>query len=273
MNIHTYIRTHDAFGECLFAENGIIEIGIPLELGIRIVHFSRVGERNVFYEEPAETLLNGWNVYGGHRLWIAPECETDYLPDNAPVTYRVAGDTVRIFQKRSDRMPIDKSITLRLDGDSVYVTHQVRNRSLKPLVCSLWSITAMAGGGVEYIDLPTRVGGLDPLHHLSVWDHTSMGDPRMIFEKDRIIITHMPIRSMMKIGVGHPIPSVRYAIDGYIFTKQFEICPSQPYPDGGVSYETFANQNMVEMESLSPLRTVLPFFSAEHKEVWSLRYQ
>ena len=273
MSMNTYIKTHDVFGSCLFADNGIVEIGIPLELGIRIVHFSRIGEQNVFYQQQAETLQEGFNVYGGHRLWLAPECKEDYRPDNAPITYRINGDAIEVIQKPTGGLRVEKRIVLRLDGESVYVTHKMRNFALRPVVCALWGVTSMVGGGVEYIDLPTREGGLDPLHHLSVWDHTSVGDPRIAYERDRITLTHMPIDGKAKIGIGHPKPIVHYEVNGYVFTKQYEISRSKRYPDGGVSYETFVDRNMVEMESLSPLKTLLPFFGASHNEIWSLYRQ
>lgn len=273
MSMNTYIRPHEVFGDCLYADNGIVEIGIPLELGIRIVHFACVGEVNVFYQDSAESLQDGFNVYGGHRLWIAPECEADYQPDNAPITYRIINDTIELIQQPTDVLRVEKRVLLRLDGDCVHVAHTIKNYSFKPIVCALWGVTALKGGGVESIDLHTREGGLDPLHHLTVWDHTNVGDPRISFTRDSVTVTHLPIEGKAKIGIGHPKPIVRYAVDGYVFTKQYEIDQSKKYPDGGVSFETFVNRNMLEMESLSPLRTVWPFAGATHTEIWSLRHQ
>ncbi len=273
MSMNTYIKPHSVFGDCLYVDNGIIEVGIPLKLGIRIVHFARVGEKNVFYQQSAGSLQDGFNVYGGHRLWIAPEREADYQPDSAPISYRINKDAVVLVQEPTDGLRVKKYVALRLDGECVYVSHKIKNCSLKPIVCSLWGVTAMVSGGVECIDLHTREGGLDPLLHLSVWDHTNVGDPRISFARNRITVTHMPIDGKAKIGIGHPKPTVRYEVDGYVFTKQYEIDKSKKYPDGGVSFETFVDRNMLEMESLSPMRTVWPLASASHTEIWSLRHQ
>ena len=42
------------------------------------------------------------------------------------------------------------------------------------------------------------------------------------------------------------------------------------YPDGGCNFETFTNQDMLEMESLGPIVTLEPGKSVEHTEVWDL---
>ena len=46
--INKAIKTHPVHGECLYVDNGVIEIGVPLTFGIRVAHFSFVGEDNVF---------------------------------------------------------------------------------------------------------------------------------------------------------------------------------------------------------------------------------
>ena len=42
------------------------------------------------------------------------------------------------------------------------------------------------------------------------------------------------------------------------------------YPDFGSNFEIFANDNFLELETLSPLLTVAPGDSIEHVEEWYL---
>ncbi len=48
------------------------------------------GKENLFYLNPEQAGNRGgdeWKIYGGHRLWCAPEVkEFTYFPDNLPVT-------------------------------------------------------------------------------------------------------------------------------------------------------------------------------------------
>ena len=46
--------------------------------------------------------------------------------------------------------------------------------------------------------------------------------------------------------------------------------PTHRYPDGGCAFETYTNENMIEVESLSELKTVKAGETAVLTESWSL---
>jgi hypothetical protein len=52
--------------------------------------------------------------------------------------------------------------------------------------------------------------------------------------------------------------------------KQARADPSRTYPDFGCAFETFTNNEFLEIETLSPLTKVLPDQAAEHVETWTL---
>ena len=268
-------KNHPIYGECLFADNGIVEIGVPLEFGIRIGHFSFVGEGNVFFEHPNDmddfTSDDGWRHHGGHRLWIAPETEGDYYPDNDPISYEVVGDKLILKQKEDPWQKVLKEIEVTFDGATVKLLHRIINTADEPRTCGLWSISTLSPGGVQYVDLELRDNGMDPWVRLGAWDYTSYGDPRVKFERDLITFTHLPIDARLKMGIGHPISPVRYEMEDVVFYKHFDVDRSKAYPDSNVSYETFFSKYMLEMESLSPLGTINKGEAMEHIEVLELR--
>ena len=272
--MNTSIKNHAIYGKCIFADNGVIEVGIPLDFGLRVGHFSFVGEKNVFFEQPNDmekfTTDKGWRIRGGHRLWIAPESPLTYCPDNEPISYTVSDDTVTLVQKEDPWLHIIKTFTLKFDGARLEIVHRIENLSEDELECSLWAISVMAAGGTEYIDLERRDGGMDHWHRISTWDYTSLGDPRATYTRDEIKIRHLPVDERYKIGVGHPFGPVRYENDGVVFKKYFAVEKDKIYPDANVSYETFFSQYMVEMESLSPLGKIGKGERMEHSEVWEL---
>ena len=272
--MNTGIKNHAIYGKCLFADNGVIEVGIPLDFGLRVGHFSFVGEKNVFFEQPNDmekfTTDKGWRIRGGHRLWIAPESPLTNCPDNEPISYTVSDDTVTLVQKEDPWLHIIKTFTLKFDGAKLEVVHRIENLSEDELECSLWAISVMAAGGTEYIDFERRDGGMDHWHRISTWDYTSLGDPRATYTRDEIKIRHLPVDERYKIGVGHPFGPVRYENDGVVFKKYFAVEKDKIYPDANVSYETFFSQYMVEMESLSPLGRIEKGERMEHSEVWEL---
>lgn len=270
---HT-VKNHPVYGKCLFADNGIIEIGVPLEFGLRVGHFSFCGEKNVFFEQPKDmttfTTPQGWRLRGGHRLWLAPESEKDYCPDNEPIEYEIKNDTIVLTQKEDPWLKVIKQFVLSFDGTCLKVTHRITNTAETPLECALWAISVVAPGGTETIDFQRRDGGMDHWHRISMWDYTSLGDPRVTYTRDQIVIRHQPLEEKYKIGVGHPYGPVRYENGDTVFVKHFPVDPNKTYPDANVSFETFCSRYMMEIESLSPLETVLPGGHMEHAEVWEL---
>ncbi len=89
----TSFRNYKHFGDCLWLEHGTWEMGIPLSFGLRILFFARAGQENVFFEQPPDadylTTPEGWRIYGGTRLWFAPESEHPlYQPEGQPISYR-----------------------------------------------------------------------------------------------------------------------------------------------------------------------------------------
>jgi hypothetical protein len=266
-------KIHPIHGKCLFLDNGTVEVGVPLSFGIRICHFSFVGERNVFFEQPNEmtdlTTPEGWRLRGGHRLWIAPESFDLYAPDNDPVRIERVENGVRITQREDPVLHVVKECTLTLAGERVHITHRIQNTG-ETRTCALWAVSVLAPGGVERIPLAVRQGGCDPLHRFVIWDHTTLGDERAEYRKDEVVLTHKPIDARYKLGVGHPLGDVRYVLPWATFIKHYERKKDLCYPDGDVSFETFLCRHMTELESLSPLYTLQPQESASHDEVWTL---
>ncbi|HPQ14376.1 MAG TPA: hypothetical protein PLP04_04055, partial [Bryobacteraceae bacterium] len=61
-----------------------------------------------------------------------------------------------------------------------------------------------------------------------------------------------------------------YLLGTDLFLKQTTADPARTYPDFGCSFETFTNNEMLEIETLGPLTKVEPGKAAEHTERWSL---
>lgn len=281
MKMKWEIREHSNFGKSLFADNGTIQVGIPLEYGLRIGHFSLCGGENMFFEQPKDMVelatADGWRVRGGHRLWLAPEGKHDYYPDNDPISYEILENGIRIEQKEDPWLHVKKSITLTFGSDNgedkhcLTVLHRIVNTGTEKFRMSVWPITSNAPGGIEHIPLKRYDGGASHRHRFSTWFYTNLGDARAKYTQDEITLTYMPVEEKYKLGVGHPLGRAWYEKDGVTFVLNFPVEEDKEYPDGNVSYETYLSKYTVEMESLSPLTEVLPGESVEHKEVWELR--
>ena len=105
-----------------------------------------------------------------------------------------------------------------------------------------------------------------------MWAYTNLSDPRWTFTKKYLALRQDPNNSeAQKIGIYNPHTWGAYFLNGEVFIKRTDAIPDATYPDFGSTFETFTNNEFLEMETLSPLRKVQPSKSSEIVEHWSLR--
>ena len=59
-----------------------------------------------------------------------------------------------------------------------------------------------------------------------------------------------------KIGLAHRMGWVGYLNSGMLFVKRFDYREGATYPDRGTRYQTFSNEDMLEMETCGELVTL-----------------
>ena len=126
------------------------------------------GEDNEFHEVPEHSGKSGdeaFRVYGGHRLWVAPEIARTYYPDNVPVSVRRQGDAFVFTAPPESAHPgtnLQKEVEIKLAETEtrVSVTHRIRNLGRQPTEMAPWALSVMAGHGTAILPLPpgTDVG-------------------------------------------------------------------------------------------------------------------
>ena len=273
------IATHAGWDRNLHFANGHLELVATLDVGPRILHLSTPGGRNVFKAYTNELGGRGeteWMIRGGHRFWIAPEDSVrTYHLDNHPVEHRQNPETgeVVIDSAQDAGGRILKSLGILMDPSSPRVTvrHTARNIDSEPLELSVWGLSVMAPGGLEIIPQPPLgVHPRDLLHNrtISVWPYADLSDPRWRFGRDFFTLRQQADLSPTKIGLSHRARWIAYVVGQSLFVKTFEYIEGETYPDGGCNFETFTNSDMLEIESLSPLKTLAPGEEITHIERW-----
>ncbi|RJQ50499.1 MAG: hypothetical protein C4526_11955 [Nitrospiraceae bacterium] len=262
---------------CVQIRNDIADLVVTTEVGPRIIRYGFLGQVNELCEVGTETGLTGgdeWRIYGGHRLWHSPEDKKrTYEPDNSPIKWNEIEDGVHTVQETGRTTGIKKEmlITLSPDSSAVTIIHRLTNKGQMPVELSAWSISAMAAGGKEVIPQSGRDTGLLPNRVLSLWPYTRLTDPRICLGEQYIIIQQDAyIKHPLKIGTADENGWAAYFNHSHLFVKYYTHYINAGYPDLGVSYETYVNDFMLEMETLSPLTTLQPDSSVEHAEQWEL---
>lgn len=269
-----------------------VELSFPTTHGPRVARFARTGAANVFGDVPPSAQAQktpfgeDWHIYGGHRLWYAPEEDPrSYYPDNAPVAVSVSADElgVTLTQTLEPHTHLAKSIEVQLDPSTglVAVTHRIRNGGAFPIELAPWALTVMAKGGraifpqVPYVPHPTV---LAPARPLVLWPFTRMDDPRWTWGHRFIVLRQdETLAEAQKVGFFDP-PSaggaggwMAYAWRGELFVK-LHAPQGEPsgHADFGCNVETFTNDVILELETLGPLARLAAGATVQHREWWML---
>jgi hypothetical protein len=272
-----YTDTYRHFGACLCMTNGVIEMKIPLQFGIRIIYCALAGRENIFYEQPAEdTALctpEGWRIYGGHRIWSAPESEKTYYPDNSPVSYAIIDRGVRVEQQADEYLSIQKTLEICFDDadpHSVSLRHGIKNVGSSAAKCSVWTISAMDYGAVLSVPFAGSKGGWTPKRFISLWGDTDMCDPRLYCEPGKMVFRHSADDRYFKMGLWCQAGEATCVSHGQVLEKHFDVYADQEYPDNSVNLEVFQCRQMMEFELLVPLKSLKPGEEVWQTERWRI---
>ena len=262
---------------CIQVRNDSAELIITSDVGPRIIRYGLVGQVNELCEIQSTLGRTGggeWRLYGGHRLWHGPEdIIRTYEPDNDPVRWEEMECGIKTIQKTEKTTGIEKQMEISLSPDTtrVCLLHRIVNKGPSPVALSAWSITAMTTGGEEIIPLAGADSGLLPNRVMAIWPYARMNDSRLTLGERYIILRQDPGQPRpFKIGTSNEQGWAAYVNHNHMFVKYYTHQVNADYPDFGVSFETYTNDVMLELETLSPLTLIEPGASIEHKEQWEL---
>ena len=265
---------------CYRISNGEVELIVTTDVGPRIIRYGFVGGQNLFKEYAEQIGKQGessWQARGGHRVWMAPEDPVlTYSLDNSPVRGEVRGDTLELTGNVEKDTGLEKKMIVKLaaTGSAVEVIHRIANKANKPREFAVWALTMMAQGGVGITAFPprgTHDKDLLPTNPLTMWAYTDFSDRRWQFTKKYLMLRQDPKNtSAQKTGLFSVDTVGAYLLGSDLFVKRSSAQAGHKYPDFGCSYETFTNEQFLEMETLGELSDVRPGGSLEHVEHWSL---
>ncbi|CAN5521878.1 hypothetical protein BH11PLA2_BH11PLA2_21770 [soil metagenome] len=273
----------------LLLTNGEVELIVTLDVGPRVICYRVPGGFNVM--KNYQQMMGGtnepeWQIRGGHRFWLAPEDLTrTYFADNRPVTWKKTGNlSVDIIAPPETEYGVQKTMSLSLQpkGTKVDVTLTVTNTGTAATELAPWGPTVMAPGGVEVIPLPAKYNhpghvsnakspaDYGPNQELVLWPYFDFADTRWQFGAKYILLRQDVNKGPTKIGLAHREGWVGYVNSGVLFVKRFDYRDRAIYPDRGTRYQTFSNEDMLEMETCGELVTLAPGKTATLKESWEL---
>jgi hypothetical protein len=265
---------------CYRVTNGEIELIVTGDVGPRVIRFGFVGGQNLFKEFADQLGKSGeekFQLRGGDRVWKAPEDPVaTWAPDNVPVEISVTPSGLIARAPVEPLTKLQKEIEIRMapSGTNVTVLHRIANRSLFTLEFAPWALTMMAPGGIAVSGFPPRghhPANLAATNPLVMWAYTDLSDKRWTFTKKYLTLRQVPGNAeAQKLGLFNADTWVAYILNGEAFVKRSRADTTKPYPDFGCSFETFTNDEFLEVETLGPLTKLAPDATVELAEDWSL---
>lgn len=259
---------------------GDLMLVVTVGVGPRILQFRRSGGGgNVLVEMPEHRGAPAdqeWRMYGGHRLWHAPESvPRTYQPDNQPVEVVSEEGLVHLRAEPEALTGIGKELLVSLEETGARVVHRLTNHGLWPVELAPWALTAMASGGTALLPLgpvgPHGPSSLLPTGSLAFWSYTDLGDPRFAFEPGLVRLRQDPSATTpQKIGIRSFDGWLGYLRGPDLFVKTFAPDRAARHPDLGSTVEVYTDGRILELETLGPLAVLEPGATVEHVERWRL---
>ena len=265
---------------CYRVSNGEAELIVTGDVGPRVIRFGFVGGQNVFKEYPEQMGKSGedkFQLRGGDRVWKAPEDPVaTWAPDNVPVEVipTPTGLVARAPVEPLTMLRKEIEVSMAPSGTEVTVSHRITNHSLFSVEFAPWVLTMMAPGGTAITGFPRRGRhpiNLEATNPLVMWAYTNLADKRWTFTKKYLALHQDPNNSeAQKLGTFNRDTWAVYLLNGEAFVKRATADPAKTYTDFGCSFETFTNNEFLEIETLGPLTKVSPGQTVTQVEHWSL---
>ena len=271
---------YKGWANCYRVSNGEVELIVTGDVGPRIIRYAFIGGQNLLKEFPDQLGKSGESAFqlrGGSRVWKAPEDPiATWAPDNVPVDVQITPTGVIASEPVEPLTQLQKEIEVSLapSGTNVTVSYRITNRALFPLEFSPWALTMMAQGGTVISGFPPRghhPQNLAATNPLVMWAYTNLSDPRWKFTREYLTLRQDPnVSDAQKIGMFNTNTWAAYLLNGEVFVKRTAADPTKLYPDFGCSFETFTNNEFLEVETLGPLTNILPGKTVQLVEHWGL---
>jgi hypothetical protein len=247
--------------------------------GPRIVRLGLTGSsRNLLAETPGagwETPNGRYELFGGHRLWFAPE-DPDLvaIPDGNGLVLDPTPDGIRLTGLAELPTGLVRSITVRLARDraALDVCHELRNVGDTPIELAPWAITQLPLGGTVLMPQPAATPGhqVRPNRTLVLWPYSSWEDPRFR-PLDGLLTLDAKPGPGLKLGYLNDAGWVGYVRDGAVLVRRFAPLPWRSHPDLGCNTEVYIGSRFLELELLGPLTELAPGSTVELAESWEVQ--
>jgi hypothetical protein len=266
---------HRHWSEVYCCSVGELELLVVTSIGPRIMSLRLNGGDNLLYEDGTGFSVEAWRLYGGHRFATAPECDASYTPDNDQCEVDVAEHRLRIRPPTSV-LGLEKTLEIgpSLEGGGFEIRHVLTNTGTKPWKGAAWAITCVPAIGRVIVPLSPQAQGTSTPFRF--WEGSKeacamAGRPQWQAYENHLLIKPPGVKG--KVGLYSDQGRLAHVQSGFVFLIESRGAGgAMDYPDEGCNVEVFTCRDFLELETLSPLQSLLPGESLVHLQAWRVWY-
>jgi hypothetical protein len=207
-------------------------------------------------------------LYGGHRVWKAPEDSFYNCPEDH-VTVLNESEKI-ILRGHVDASGLQKEIAFCLDENRVLLTHRITWHGPEPIELAPWTITQLPLGGVAILPQSSSHAGSMPTRSLALFPYASIADPRLELHDDLILVHGSASPKVFKAGSYNPFGWAAYMLENVLFVKRFPVSDFRTLPDMGSNVEAYVWDAYLELETLGKLTLLDPGEAVAFDETWEI---
>jgi hypothetical protein len=248
---------------------------VVTEIGPRILSLSVGDGPNLLYVD-RETAGQGqgdanWHIYGGHRVWVAPEAADTYASDNVRCGVEVSDAGLTVTAPVAPQTGLQKRLIVGAQGDRFVVEQGVCNMGDALYTGAIWALTCVEPKGV--IVFPWGRQGSWDLKKVVYWnkwmDHGSDVTSQQ-WQPGPDLFKVVPTGEEGKVGSNSPEGWGALCREDATFVKSYRRVSGVRYPDEDCSLQVYTCRQFIEMETLGPLTVFYPGQEIVHREIWAV---
>ena len=263
--------------------NGTVDLVFVPQIG-RILRYGYVGERNVLWENTAlagkttdlSRPAEGWQNYGGDKLWPSPQSVWGWPPDPAsdsgPQTVKILPNEHLLVTGPGSLkygVQFQREIALDPTGTGVSIRNTMTNIWADPVMWGIWEVAQT--DNPDDTRFPAHAGKGFPGGYKIFGDQAPPAG-QVTVQEGSVKIQRRADHSS-KIGVRSPAGWIESRWSGLRFRVAGDFPKNGSYPDGGCGQEIYTSDDpnrYVEMELLAPVRKIKAGEASSFVTHWSL---
>ncbi len=254
---------------------GRAEMIVVTAVGPRILSLRSGGGQNVLFVDHEGISRGDWRIYGGHRIWLGPEAEASYAPDNVPCAVDVRDNVVEISAPVDPLSLLQKVMIVSAEGETFRVRNIIRNTGTTLAPCVVWCLTCIRPDAK--VCFPWGRPGQWVMKKICYWQswcgggHGSDIRSRQWQPGEDVFVID-PTGEEGKVGTsgyeGWICAAFPHA--GATLFKRFAYHEGAAYVDEGCALQCYTCAKFIELESLSPQTVLHPGEQLCHEERFSI---